>query len=140
MALAQVDGAGPAVPTVDARAARRTLRAERAQLSHWRRLLRARLDLAVAGFAPPEPLGAFTWDLVPDAVVLLPRAQELAEAIRAGGDGGDVVELLTTLRRLDRMLSRYADDLDVAIEETTQVLLAEQAAQTLGAPPAGDAR
>ncbi|WP_225752856.1 hypothetical protein [Actinotalea sp. Marseille-Q4924] len=139
MALAQVDGVGPAVPTVDARAARRTLRAERAQLSHWRRLLRARLDLAVAGFAPPEPLGAFTWELVPDAVVLLPRAQELAEAIRMSDDG-DVVDLLTTLRRLDRMLSRYADDLDVAIEETTQLLLAEQAAQPLGASPVGDAR
>lgn len=139
MALAQVEGAGPLGPAVDARAARRALRAERAQLSHWRRLLRARLDLAVAGLAPPEHLGAFTWDVVPEATALLPRAQELSEAVRIADDV-DVVDLLTRLRRLDRMLSRYAEELDGAIEETTQDLLAEQAAGPTGAPQTGDGR
>lgn len=139
MALAQVQGAGPLGPAADARAARRALRAERAQLSHWRRLLRARLDLAVAGLAPPEHLGALTWDVVPDAVALLPRAGELSEAVRVADDV-DVVELLTRLRRLDRMLSRYAEELDGAIEETTQDLLAEQAASPTAASRVGDGR
>jgi hypothetical protein len=139
MALAQVEGVGPLGPTVDARAARRALRAERAQLSHWRRLLRARLDLAVAGLAPPEDLGALTWDVVPDAVLLLPRAGELSEAVRIAEDV-DVVDLLTRLRRLDRMLSRYAEELDGAIEETTQDLLTEQATSPTGAARTGDGR
>lgn len=41
----------------DARSVRRALRAERAQLLRWRRLLRARLDLTVARLAPPTHLG-----------------------------------------------------------------------------------
>ncbi|EYR63935.1 hypothetical protein N866_17050 [Actinotalea ferrariae CF5-4] len=139
MALAQAQGAGPVGPAVDPRAARRALRAERAQLAHWRRLLRARLDLAVAGLAPPEHLGSFTWEVLPDAAVLLPRTHELSEAVRVAEDV-DVVDLLTRLRRLDRMLSRYADQLDGAIEETTQELLTEQAAAPRGANRAGDAR
>lgn len=137
MALAQVEGAGGSV--TDARAARRALRAERAQLQHWRRLLRARLDLAVAGLAPPEHLGAFTWDLMPDTAVLLPRSQDLADAIRVG-EQPDVVDLLTRLRRLDRMLARYGDALEVAIEETTQELLAEQAATPAATASAGGGR
>lgn len=137
MALAQVEGAGG--PVTDARATRRALRAERAQLQHWRRLLRARLDLAVAGLAPPEHLGAFTWDLMPDTAVLLPRSQDLADAIRVG-EQPDVVDLLTRLRRLDRMLARYGDALEDAIEETTQELLAEQAATPAATAGAGGGR
>lgn len=139
MALAQVEGAGPWGTSADARASRRALRAERAQLQHWRRLLRARLDLAVAGLAPPEHLGAFTWDLMPDTAVLLPRAQDLSEAIRLG-DADDVVDLLTRLRRLDRMLARYGAALETAIEETTQELLSEQATATISASPVGGSR
>lgn len=137
MALAQVEGAGG--PASDTRATRRALRAERAQLQHWRRLLRARLDLAVAGLAPPEHLGAFTWDLMPDAAVLLPRSQDLAAAIRVGEEA-DVVDLLTRLRRLDRMLSRYGDALEGAIEETTQDLLSEQAATRAATSHVGGGR
>jgi hypothetical protein len=137
MALAQVEGAGG--PVTDARATRRALRAERAQLQHWRRLLRARLDLAVAGLAPPEHLGAFTWDLMPDTAVLLPRSQDLADAIRVG-EQPDVVDLLTRLRRLDRMLARYGDALEGAIEETTQELLTEQAATPAATASAGGGR
>jgi hypothetical protein len=139
MALAQVEGAGPWGPAADARATRRALRAERAQLQHWRRLLRARLDLAVAGLAPPEHLGAFTWDLMPDTAVLLPRSQDLSDAVRVGEEA-DVVDLLTRLRRLDRMLSRYGDALELAIEETTQELLTEQAAATATATRVGGGR
>lgn len=139
MALAQVEGAGPWGTAADARASRRALRAERAQLQHWRRLLRARLDLAVAGLAPPEHLGAFTWDLMPDTAVLLPRAQDLSDAIRVG-DADDVVDLLTRLRRLDRMLTRYGAALETAIEETTQELLSEQATATPSTSPVGGSR
>lgn len=139
MGLAQVEGTGAAGPVLDARAARRALRAERAQLSHWRRLLRARLDLAIAGLAPPEHLGTLTWDLVPDAAVLLPEYPDLSDAIRMTDDV-DVVELLTRLRRLDRMLSRYAAELDGAIEESTQELLSEQAAVPQQASPIADGR
>lgn len=117
MALAQVLGISPA-GACDPQAARRALRAERAQLAHWRRLLRARLDLAVGGLAPPEPLGTLSWDLAPRSEELLPCAQELASAV-AVPQPDDVVELMTRLRRLDKMLGRYAEHLDEALEGTT---------------------
>lgn len=105
-----------------ARAARRALRAEKAQLMRWRRLLRARLDLAVASYAPPDTLGAMSWDILPEAQMGLPHPQELLDAVRAA-DPGDQVELMQRLRALDAQLAAYETHVDAALETSTQQII-----------------
>lgn len=106
----------------DPRTARRSLRAEKAQLLRWRRLVRARLDLAVAAFAPPEPLGEATWDLVPEAEFGLPMPHELAAAIEVEPPQ-DAVGLMEQLRALDRKLAVYGAEIDSALEKQTEQLV-----------------
>ena len=106
----------------DPRTARRSLRAEKAQLLRWRRLVRARLDLAVAAFAPPEPLGEATWDLLPEAEFGLPMPHELAAAIEVE-QPQDAVGLMEELRSLDRKLAVYGAELDSALENQTDQLI-----------------
>ncbi len=135
MALAQVRE-GRVAHDHDARVARRALRAEKAQLLRWRRLLRARLDLAVAAYAPPDTLGAMSWDILPDAQMALPLPQELLDAVRAAHQH-DQVALMQRLRTLDQQLAAYEAQLDDALENFTQQILG-----TFAGPPAddGDAR
>lgn len=125
----------PAGPGTSARAARRALRAEKAQLLRWRRLVRARLDLAVAGYAPPDTLGAMSWEILPDAQLSLPRPQDLIAAVRIGSSNDDEVALMQQLRRLDRQLAEYGKQLDDALEASTEEILG-----TLAAPEPGDGR
>lgn len=129
MTVAQVK-APRAADGHDARAARRTLRAEKAQLLRWRRLLRARLDLAVASYAPPDTLGAMSWDIVPDAQMSLPHPQELLSLVRVSPDE-DLVALMQRLRALDRQLADYGAHVDAALEDSTQAILGTTAG---GAP------
>ena len=103
-------------------AARRALRDERDQLLRWRRLVRARLDLTVARFAPPRPLGALNWDLRPGAEAPLPDHQRISDILGAVEDE-DAVELMHRLRDLDRELARYGTVIDDALDEHTQRLL-----------------
>lgn len=110
-----------------ARATRRALRAEKAQLLRWRRLVRARLDLAVASYAPPDTLGAMSWDILPEAQMALPHPQELLDAVRAP-DSDDQVELMQRLRTLDQLLAAYETHVDAALESSTQEILGTFAA------------
>lgn len=118
----------------DVRANRRTLRAEKTQLARWRRLVRARLDLAVAAFAPPDHVGAMSWDLLPEAQLALPMPQELLAAVTVDPPA-DPVALMGHLRRLDRMLAAYGAELDAALEELAHV---EDTATYPGLPATGD--
>ena len=100
----------------------RVLRAEKAQVTRWRRLLRARLDLTVAGFAPPEALGLTTWGTLPDPITTtadLPCTAVLQAAV-AGMTTADPVELMTHLRDLDRALGRYDLWVDGELESSLQ--------------------
>ena len=124
----------PAGPGTSARAARRALRAEKAQLLRWRRIVRARLDLAVASYAPPDTLGAMSWEILPDAQLSLPRPQDLIAAVRIGCSD-DEVALMQQLRRLDRQLAEYGEHLDDALEMSTQEILG-----TLATPAPGEGR
>ncbi|MBO1753378.1 hypothetical protein J4G33_16330 [Actinotalea sp. BY-33] len=117
---------GPSSDPLDRRAARRSVRAEKAQLDRWRRLLRARLDLAVAAFAPPEPLGSMTWDVLPEAGHDLPSTRELSAAVTSVTPL-DPVELMTRLRHLDRRLASYGAELDTALEASTERMLRQLA-------------
>lgn len=121
----------------DERAARRALRAERAQLVRWRRLLRARLDLTVSRFAPPEHLGEYAWDLLPAAQLALPTTAELTAAVTGcPGRGLDPVETMERLRALDRRLAAYQEAIDHAIEMRTSGLVDSAAFEDVG-PDAG---
>lgn len=114
-------------PRTDARAIRRALRAEKGQLLRWRRLLRARLDLAVSGYAPPDTLGAMSWDILPEAQMSLPHPQDLMSAVRVAS-AADEVALMQKLRDLDRQLAEYGAQLDAALEMSTQQIMRHIAA------------
>ncbi len=111
----------------DARTARRALRAEKAQLLRWRRLVRARLDLAIAGYAPPDTLGAMSWDILPEAQMSLPRPQDLLAAVRVSASTTDTVTLLQSLRDLDHQLAEYGAQIDAALESSTQQIMRRMA-------------
>lgn len=117
------------------RATRHALRTEQAQVARWRRLLRARLDLEIAGFAPPEPLGVASGDELPASRVDLPSTVELTTAVRVVTPL-DPIELMTRLRDLDRRLAAYAKDVAESLEECTHDVVRELAA---GAGAAVDA-
>lgn len=111
---------------LDAFATRRALRAEMAEVGRWRRLLRSRLDLTVASYAPPEVLGALAWGAVPPAQVSLPRPDALTDAIAVSG-AGDRVQLMRELRELDKQLATYEHQLERALEESTERLVEQLA-------------
>lgn len=131
MAIVQLAG-----PVLDPHATRRTLRAEKAELQRWRRLLRARLDLAVASYAPPEELGAMSWDLLPAAQLALPLPQTLRDAVGLDADD-DRVALMRRLRELDRELATYGHTLDQAMETCTEALVAQLVGADLIPGPRG---
>lgn len=84
----------------------RALRAERSRVTHWRRLVRARMDLAVAALVLPEALEP--GGDVPDLLALL-------DAVSAGGPQGEL-DRLESLRELDASLARHAQGIDQAVE------------------------
>jgi hypothetical protein len=106
-----------------AAATRRAVRAERSAVVRWRRLLRARLDLLVATYAPPEELGAMGWDVLPHAQAAAPIGDELRAALGTCTHETDQVAAMRRLRDLDRRLATYADELDRALEATTEALV-----------------
>jgi len=127
-------------PGTGARAARRALRAEKAQLLRWRRLVRARLDLAVAAFAPPDTLGAMSWELVPSAQMKLPTPHDLLAAIRLPSEA-DQVALMRQLRELDRRLAEYGAEIDAALESSTHQIVHELASpEAVSTTEPGDTR
>ena len=115
----------------DLRSSRQALRVERVLIARWRHLLRARIDLAVATAALPDPLGRHVdHALASDAVGDLPEHLDLVCAVL---DGGPLAELnrLDTLRNLDRRLARYQATVDRALGGTTDAFI-----QTLALDPA----
>ncbi len=114
----------------DLQVSRRALRHEKLEVGRWRRLLRARLDLVVGTYAPPDVLGTIGWEHLPSARLELPLPGELAAAIWTCEDDCDRVALMHRLRDLDRRLGGYTAALDGALEETTDTLLARMGAHS----------
>lgn len=107
----------------DLRSTRRALRGERVRVARWRRLVRARLELAVASATLPGPLGEEATDVLPVlAENDLPTHIELAVALRSGLPDGEV-DLIEPLRDLDRRLARYAETVEEALARTTEELI-----------------
>lgn len=119
---------------LDSAATRRAVRAERASVTRWRRLLRARLDLLVATYAPPERLGEMGWDVLPHAQLAAPDHDELRAAIEASTVESDRVATMHRLRDLDRRLAGYAAELDLALDATTEALVMRLVADEIDRP------
>ncbi|ADG75977.1 conserved hypothetical protein [Cellulomonas flavigena DSM 20109] len=110
-------------PLHDLQLERRALRAERDRVGWWRRVVRARIDLAVAGAAAPGALGEEVAFVLPlDVSLHVPRVRELHEAL-PGGDVGRDVGLLPTLRTLDERLASYEAGVAQALDSATRRLV-----------------
>jgi hypothetical protein len=111
----------------DLRLDRRALRAERARVGWWRRLVRARLDLAVAQVARPQTLGEdVAFQLPVDVGVDVPRPTELASVLT--GTPATELVALDALRALDAQLARYEEGVTSALSDTTEQLITRLAA------------
>ncbi|UZN02810.1 hypothetical protein [Cellulomonas sp. S1-8] len=110
-------------PLHDLRLERRALRAERDRVSWWRRVVRARMDLAVASAATPGPLGeqvAFALPL--DVCLQVPRAGDLRDVLPPAVSGHEL-GLLPELRDLDARLAAYAEGVEGALTNATSRLV-----------------
>ncbi len=111
----------------DLRLDRRALRAEQARVTWWRRLVRARLDLAIAQAARPATLGEdMAFQLPLEVGIDVPRPAALT-AVLSGADGSSDVSLLSDLRALDEQLSTYAAGVEAALSRATERLIARLA-------------
>jgi len=120
----------------DLRLDRRVLRAEHARVTWWRRLVRARLDLAVAQAARPHTLGEdVAFQLPPEVAIDVPRPSVLATVLGAVDPGVDTLRI-DELRALDAQLGRYGDGVEAALGHATERLIS-QLAQEPGATLAG---
>ena len=114
---------------------RRTLLWEAQRAARWRRLVQARLDMAVAVAVPVEDLTH------PQAGLDTPDAEALRRVLEDRDDVPTGQELLE-LRALQQALVRYARALDALAAEATSELvhrLAEEPGRCLGknADPVG---
>lgn len=111
---------------------RRELLSESARALRWRRLVQARLDLAVAEAAPADALQQAAPHLpVP------PDTAALRDLLRAGGS--DTVDLLTRLDGAHRDLTGYGEVVAGAASEATHELVerySRDPAECLSAVPA----
>ena len=115
----------------------RALRAERARIAWWRRLVRARLDLLVARTVGPQALGEELALAVPLEVGLeVPRPDELAGVL--GRRGAADLSRLEELRALDKRLAHYQAGVEEAFVAATDALidrLATDPEAVLGSDP-----
>ncbi|WP_028049681.1 hypothetical protein [Cellulomonas sp. URHD0024] len=121
----------------DLRLDRRALRAEHARVTWWRRLVRARLDLAVAQAARPQTLGEdMAFQLPPEVGVEVPRPAVLASVLES--DNGTCDLRIDELRSLDAQLARYGEGVEAALGRATERLisrLAQEPRATLSGLP-----
>lgn len=129
--------------TSELRSSRYALRAERARVAHWRRLVAASLDLAVAAAAVPESLGDDIRLLDAGDLVAAPRRSALVRAMRWGLPAGEV-HRIPELRDLDDQLAQYARHLDESLAaktaELVEILATDPAAVLVGLPYTADRR
>jgi len=107
------------LPLTTVRSSRQAQRLELARVTHWRRLLQARIDLIVAVAVLPEPLaGAHTGVPRSGAIANLPGLDELTGAVRKTGPSE--LDRLGELFELDRRLASYEAAVTQALSGTTE--------------------
>ncbi|MFZ5870414.1 MAG: hypothetical protein ACOYXW_07815 [Actinomycetota bacterium] len=109
------------LPLAELREHRHALLAEAAATLRWRRLVQARLDLVVAGAAPPDEL-ARPSEHLPEP----PDTEALRALLVEPGD--DAVGLLRRLDAAQRALSGYGADVQTAASAATHELVERYAA------------
>ena len=107
---------------MELRSSRHALRAERARVAHWRRLVGASLDLAVAAAAVPEPLGDDVRLFDGRTTVPVPHRSALVRAMRWSLPTSEV-HRLPELRELDDQLATYAQFIEESLAEKTAELI-----------------
>lgn len=84
------------------------LRTELNNIAYWRRLLKDRIDLAVAQMAPPPPLGKnLNLSTQRQFQCQPPPPEYLHSLIEAGSESGDPAELIQELKQAERNLAEY---------------------------------
>lgn len=106
----------------DLRLRRRTLRSEVNRVLHWRRLIKARIDLSVAGALLPDRLGIDAWDVLGPADSLLPDHLRMSQLVRGSGSASAVLDL-PELRTIDRHLAAYGAHARSELERVTSMLV-----------------
>jgi hypothetical protein len=111
--------AGPGAELVELRRQRRALRLEHQHVARWRRLVRNRLELAVAAAAPPQVPGECldVRAMLAHTPEDVPPAAELAAAVRGALPIAEMHEL-PHLRDLDIRLARY----EMRLEDTLRTV------------------
>jgi hypothetical protein len=107
------------------RAHRRVLLTESANTSRWRRLVQARLDLAVAATAPADPLER-PCPVIPEP----PATDELREVVESVPD--DPIDLMLRLHRVRRSLDGYGESVEAAAALATRELVERYTARPVG--------
>lgn len=101
----------------------RILRDEMTRVMHWRRVIRARIDLSVTAVLLPDRLGTETTGVLPpECAQLLPDHDELARVARGTATPSEVLSL-ASLRALERRLTAYTDTIRRNLEYTTERLV-----------------
>lgn len=101
----------------------RILRDEMTRVMHWRRVIRARIDLSVTAVLLPDRLGTETAGVLPpECTQLLPDHDELARVARGTSTPSEVLSL-ASLRALERRLTAYTDTVRRNLEYTTERLV-----------------
>lgn len=104
------------------RRSRSALRSELETVSHWRRLVRSRIDLTVASVVLPGRLGVEVADVLPEeARQGIPSFDHLARLVRMTDHRGRIDDL-HELREYDRQLADYASVLRRYLEGVTDLL------------------
>lgn len=112
-----------AMDVAELRLKRRVLRHEATQVTHWRRLVRARLDLTVARAVLPERLGGdATQYLGTDAPGPDVAHYHLVSIVQGAGDQLPVADL-TRLRAADDALAAYEVRVRCALMVATDLLV-----------------
>ena len=103
----------------DTHGSRWALRLELSRVTHWRRLVRARINLAVAAVILPDALGQDPTGVLPTGIERdLPDDLELAVAVLSGLPDGEL-DRIGDLRALDARLASYEATIGQALDGAT---------------------
>lgn len=110
---------GPEPEIAELRHARELLLHEREQIGYWRRLVRARIDISMAGILAPDPLGFRELGETDDPLV--PDMRELAALINE--DTHFRIDALDRIREVDEQLMRYAQRIERELEAVMSAMV-----------------
>ncbi|MGP7959547.1 hypothetical protein ACTVCO_01890 [Sanguibacter sp. A247] len=102
------------------RARRRALRAEMKRIQHWRRLLRARIDLSVSAALLPDRLGLVATG--PLGQITPPDHVRMTTLVRGGLPTAAVLDL-AELRDLENEVQEYGHRVRSELERVTEMLV-----------------